>query len=222
MEAVGARDHDRRHPISPPHLRAAAQTNDDLVRGGRQVPKGHLLAEHAAEPAGVRQRADQHEPRLAPRRDRQLQPVPLNLLARRVVDLDRRRLPGPVLTGHADRPELQPPDLADQGRIGPIEPGVDQLAEQHGRLDVRVLDEPGLQIGAERFKAARRRRPVLTGAIAGEVLPDGLAVPAGMPGDRRRIPATLRERVYLHVVLLCEHPLRVLLASSNGLKNHGR
>ena len=65
--------------------------DEHLVHRLGQMAEGHLLAEHGPEAAGVRQRADQHERRLAPRGDRQLQPVPLDLLAGRVIDLDRRR-----------------------------------------------------------------------------------------------------------------------------------
>ena len=68
-----------------------------IAGGIGQMPEGHLLAEHAPETARVRQRADQHERRLAPRGVMQLEPVPLDLLPGRVLDLHRRCPPGSLL-----------------------------------------------------------------------------------------------------------------------------
>ena len=179
------------------------------MRRAGQVPEGHLLAEHRPEPAGMRQRADEHVRRLPPRRVRQLEPVPLDLLTRRMVDLRRRRPPAPLLTDQTHRPQPGPSQLTDQRRIRAIEPSLGQLVEQrHGR-EVRVIDEPGGDIRPPRLKTARRPLPRRHRA-GGQILADRLAVPARVPADRRLIPAARGQGMYLHVVLLCEHPHRSL------------
>jgi len=126
-EPVGARHDDRGHPIGPPDARRPAERDQDAVHRFGQVPEGHLLAEHRPEAARVRQRANQHERRLAPRDvlRSELEPVPLDLLARRVVDLDRHGAAATMLADQTDRPQLQAPQLAHQRRIGPIEPRID-------------------------------------------------------------------------------------------------
>lgn len=58
-----------------------------------------------------------------------------------------------------------------------------------------------------------RRPALLLAALAAQIPPDGLVIAAGMPGDRRHRPAPRLQRVNLHVVLLCEHPPRGLLAA---------
>lgn len=220
-QAVGAGDHDRRHPVGPPDPGGAAEGDEHAVHRLGEVPEGHLLAEHAAEAPRVRQRAEQQERRRSPRRVVQLKPVPLDLLAGRVVDLDRHRAAAMVLADQAQRPQLKAPQLPDQRRVAAIEPGLGELAEQHRRVQVRVIDEPRLDIATERFQAARRRPAVLPDALALHVLRDRLAVAAGMPADRGHGPAARLQRVYLHVVLLCEHPPRVLLVRC-GFENRRR
>jgi hypothetical protein len=41
-----------------------------------------------------------------------------------MLELDRRRPAAALLADQADRPQLQPPQLADQRRIGALEPGL--------------------------------------------------------------------------------------------------
>src|SRR5690606_16551392 len=66
---------------------------------------------------------------------------------------------------------------------------------------------------AERIKTARRRPTLLPGALASQVLTDRLGVAAGVAADRSDRPTPRLQGVDLHVVLLCEHPPRVLLRS---------
>ncbi len=77
VQPVSARDHRARHPADPPHEAAATKPGEDLVGRAGQVPERDLLAEHRPEPARMRQRPDQQIRRLLPRRDRQLQPIPV-------------------------------------------------------------------------------------------------------------------------------------------------
>jgi hypothetical protein len=159
-QPVGSGDHDRGHPVGPPHARRATEGDQHAVHRLGEVPEGHLLAEDAAEAAGVRQRAEQHERRLTPRGVVQLKPVPLDLLARRVLDLDPDRVAAAVLAHPAHGPQLQATQLTHERRIGAVEPGVDELAVKHRRVDVRVIDEPCRQIVAKRLRqlGARPRR----------------------------------------------------------------
>src|SRR5450631_4835581 len=74
---------------------------------------------------------------------------------------------------------------------------------------MRVIDEPGGDIRPPRLQTARS--PLPDHLIAGDqVLADRLAVPARVTTDRRLIPAAHSQSMYLHVVLLCEHPHRSL------------
>src|ERR1035438_7617902 len=75
---------------------------------------------------------------------------------------------------------------------------------------MRVIDEPLRDIRPPRLKATRRRLPHQRLLARGQVPADRLAVPARVPADRRLIPATRSQSMYLHVVLLCEHPHRSL------------
>jgi hypothetical protein len=69
-----------------------------------------------------------------------------------MVDLNRDRAASPVLADQADRSQLQATQVADQRRIGPIEPRRDELAMQHGRVHVRVMVEARLEVAAERLQ----------------------------------------------------------------------
>src|SRR5450755_534036 len=75
---------------------------------------------------------------------------------------------------------------------------------------MRVIDEPFRDIRPPRLKATRRRLPHQRLLAGGQVPADRLAVPARVPADRRLIPAARSQSMYLHVVLLCEHPHRSL------------
>src|SRR5450755_357968 len=75
---------------------------------------------------------------------------------------------------------------------------------------MRVIDEPFRDIRPPRLKATRRRLPHQRLLAGGQVPADRLAVPARVTADRRLIPAARSQSMYLHVVLLCEHPHRSL------------
>ena len=165
----------------------------------------HPVGEHAPHPAGVRQGTNQHIRLLAPRRLRQLKPVQLQLLTRVVIQPDRDLHPT-GLAAVTDRPQAELSDLADQRRVGAIEPERHELVEQHASAQMRVIDEPGLDVGAVELKTARC--PIPGWPVAGQVLRDRLAVPAGMPRDRGLRPTPARKCVYLHIVLLGQHPPR--------------
>ena len=157
----------------------------------------------AAQPPGMRERADQDVGLLAPGGLGQLPPVQLQLVAGLVVDLDRRRLLAGA-AGQAGRAQRQPAQLAHQGRVGALEAERDQLAEQHAGEHVVVVGEAGAQVVAVGLQAAGR--PLALGAIVAQIGANGLAVTAGVAGDGRDRPPPSGKCVDLHVVLLCEHP----------------
>ncbi len=103
-------------------------------------------------------RPDEHIGRLAPRRLRELQPVPLDLLARLMSKLDRDAVPaGPARLAARAQPEQ--PQLPHERHVGALEPELDDLAIEHRPVDVRVIDQSRCQVVAERLKAARRPAP---------------------------------------------------------------
>jgi hypothetical protein len=138
----------------------------------------------------------------------------LDLLAGRVLDLDRHRpAAAVVLADQAHGSQLLPAQLADQRRVGALEPGVDELAVQHGGVEVRVIAKARRDVRAKRLQAARRRPAVLAGALAAQVPADRLGITSGVAADGSNRPAPRPERVDLHVILLSEHPRWALLQS---------
>jgi hypothetical protein len=103
LDVAGARYDDRRQPVGAPDAGRPAETADDPVHRFDEVRLVRAIAEHAAEVTGVRQRAEEHVGRPAPRRPA-VEPVPLCLVSKPVLDLDR--LPAAhARTGLAVRPE---------------------------------------------------------------------------------------------------------------------
>jgi hypothetical protein len=71
---------------------------------------------------------------------------------------------------------------------------------------MRVLDQPFTAVVDEHGEAILDRRGTHPGdAFAVQIGADRLAVMAEMRGDRRDRPASLAERVSVHIILLCEH-----------------
>ncbi len=81
---------------------------------------------------------------------------------------------------------------------------------------MRVVGEPGRQVGRERGQRIRRRAGPDAGlAFPAQVATDGLAVTAKMAGDRRDRPPAPCQSMNLHVFSLCEH--RAGAPSDDGL-----
>ena len=86
---IGAAGHDDRgHAVGAPVPGRAPEAPQDRVHGLDQMGLIHRLGEHAADPARVRQRAQQHVGGAAPGCPAALEPVPLDLVTRRMFDLD--------------------------------------------------------------------------------------------------------------------------------------
>lgn len=99
------------------------------------------LAEHTPAAPRVRQRTDQHKRWLTPRRFAQLQPVELQLLPRRMIDLDRD-VDTATPAALTNRTQPKRPQLPRERLIGTIEPKPSNLAEQHRPQHVRIVHEP--------------------------------------------------------------------------------
>ena len=152
----------RQHLAVPPSRRSTPSSAP--TRCGEVL----ALGEHRAEPARVRQRPDQHDTPARPTASSgSSSQSELDLLARLVLDLDRRACP-PRCADHAHRPQLEPAQLPRQRRVRPLEP------------------EPG---------ATRAAAPSRPGADRPEPLSDVATErlqrirPADAPPDRAR-PAT--------------------------------
>ena len=136
---------DRDHPIETPHPRQTPERASDAVERVDGVWLILGLGKPAAPAAGMRERADEQRRRGAPpprcRRVREIHPVPLRLLASRVVD-DRDRTPLGRVATLTMRTQRTHPQLPGERRIRLIKPEPDDLVEQRHRPQMRILDQP--------------------------------------------------------------------------------
>jgi hypothetical protein len=189
-------------------LRAVAPKRaKELVDRGSEVGEALALREGAAQAPRVGEDADEHVGLAPPGRLLELEPVELELLTGLVRDLGDDRLTGAAAPAAGAQGELA--DLAHERRVGALEAEIPKLAVKHGREDVRIVGEAGLQVGAvgleRRGRAASLRLP------ARQVAADRLRVAAGVAGDRGDRPAASSQCVDLHVVLHRQHSLGALL-----------
>ena len=197
------------HPIETPHPGQPAQRACDLIERVNGVRLILGLGEPSTPPTRVRECADEQRRIRAPPprrgRVREIDPVPLGLLASGVID-DRHRPPLRGVATLAMRAQLAQPELPRERRIRLIEPEHDNLVEQRHRPKMRVLDESLTAIRGERIEhTCTGRSADACGAFAVQIRADRLAVMAEMASDRRDRPASLEERVRVHIILLCEH-----------------
>jgi len=138
LRAIGRSPSDRTpHPGQPTELAG------DLIERVDRVRLILRLSQHPTPPAGVSKRADEQR-RVRPpppRRGRvgEVNPVPLCLLTRRVIDHRHRaalRRPARLTR----RTQAAGAQLAGERRIRPVEAKRDNLVEQRRRPQMRVLD----------------------------------------------------------------------------------
>ena len=178
----GGRRADRRGPVEAPAPRRAAQAAQHPVDAvdERRLVLG--VAEDPAHLAAVGQRADQQVGHPAPGR-RQLQEVPLDLLAGGMADLDRRPAPDPR-AGLAVRPQLAAPDRLGEARVRPRVTQPACLVPEGRRPDVRILPQPLAHVRQVRRQRVRDRPPALPRPpLAPDVCPDRGPAPTQVPGD---------------------------------------
>jgi hypothetical protein len=197
---IGAARHDHRgQPVGPPVAGGAAQAPHHRVHRLDQVRLIHRLGQHAAGPARVRQRAEQHIRRPGPRRPAPLEPVPLDLLTRRMADLDR--LPAPHARARlAVRPQAREAQLPGEAHIRPVITQRHDLIEQRRHPQMRIISEPRRHIRRERRQRIRASRPAdPRHPLPGQIRPDRLAVTTKMTGDSRDRPSPPRQCACFHV-----------------------
>ena len=122
-------------------------------------------------------------------------------------DRSRWSAPGRVAAGRPDTPaaarSVAAPglrsDTSDRTQPRRARPAGSRPADKGHR-------RTGRRYTPARLQAAHGPLPDKRSFAGGEVLPDRLAAPARVPADRRLIPATRSQSMYLHVVLLCELP----------------
>lgn len=203
------------HPVEAPLLRQPTQLAGRLVQGVDELGLVLGRSEGAAPLAGVSERTDEQVRVLAPaprrRRVGELEPVPLGLLTRWVLD----RCVRPTLGGRAGlavRPQIPSADLACEGRIRPVVAKPGDLIEQGHCPQVRVFGEACADVVDERLeRVVGGGLPDAGGPLVVEVGADGLAVPVQVPGDRRDRPALPAQCVSVDVFLPCQHGKRGLL-----------
>jgi hypothetical protein len=135
------------------------------------------VAEDPAHPPAVGQGTDQQVGGLPPGR-REVEEVPLDLLSRQVVDLDRRPAPDPG-TGLAVRPQLAAPDRLGETGVGPGVPEPADLVPERRRPDVRISRSRSVTYakygssgsGVERRRSPGRRSPRMYARIVFRLRP---------------------------------------------------
>ena len=182
---------DRRHAIDAPAPGGAAEAAQHLVEGLDQMGLVLGLGEDAAELARARERPHQQMGVVAPRSFWQFDPVPLDLFARRVLDLDG----GPTLdarTRLAVGTELVGAQAPGEALVAEREPEGADLVIEGACPHVGVLGEAGSQIRDVLDEGVGFCASALAGhPLAIQVGPDRLAVPTQVPGDGRDRPALL-------------------------------
>ena len=117
------------------------------------------------------------------------------------------RHPPAFRTGRAEVPG---PDLPGQRLIRRGERESFQLVEQGDRPQMRVFDQPRGHVVDERGERIISAFPHPRFALTVQVVPDRLAVPADMVGDRGDRPALPAKRVDVLVFLPCDHETGLL------------
>jgi hypothetical protein len=219
-DPAAARVTDGGHPVEPPGAGQPTQPDADPVQRVDQVRLIGRLGQHPAPPPGVCQRSDQQQRLRPPAPLRgwvgQLQPVELSLLTRRVLDHRYRPTAGRAAR-FARRTQPTGTNLAGERRIRAVVTQLEQLVEQRGRPQVRVLAQPFPAVAGERLERIGLGPAALAGdPVAAQVGADGLAVMAQVPGDRRDRPAPAMQRVRVHIVLPCDHETWRSLRTAGG------
>jgi len=133
-----------------------------------------------------------------------LEPVPLLLGAGWVGDLDR--WPAPHARARLTvRTQPSHAKLAGEAHIAQPVAQPSHLVVQGAGPDVRIVGEPGGQVGHERLQRVGRRAAPAGGPLTPHVGTDRLRIAVEMTGDGRDRPSPLAQCVHLHVFSPCEH-----------------
>ena len=186
----------RRHAVHPPAPSGAPQPAQHRVHGLNQMCLVGGWGDHPPGAPRMRQRPQQRISDAAPGRLAPLEPVPLDLLAGRMTDLDR--LP-PRNTSARLAMRAQPgrSKLADETRIGTVIADLDHLVEKRRRPHVGVISEASSQI---RHEPLQRIRPAAGEPPAGVGLPDSHGPSCGHGQDGGRSPRSTTPSSSKHVL----------------------
>ena len=199
-----------RHPVDAPLAGGPTESTQHPIDGLEQVGFILRLGEHPSRLTREGQPPLEQMQGVTPGR-RQLHPVPLDLLARLVLDLDR----GPVLAagaGHAGRTQAADPDLPGEGDVAQLEAELGDLVVQRRTPDMRVVAEADANVVDERREEVGCGRLTRAGGPAiAKVGLNRVPAEADMTGDGRVGPAPLLKCRYLHVLLLRQHVLGLLV-----------
>jgi len=129
----------------------------------------------------------------------------LAFLTGRMID-HRHRLASGSPTRSTRRPQLTVSDLAGERHIAlPIPQGLG-FVEQRRRPKVGILGQPLTHISLDHLERIRLRRPPLPRhPLTRKVSSYCSSVSSQMPGNSRDRPSPFPQRVYFHVLLLCQH-----------------
>ncbi len=189
LDAVGAGNQDRGHPIHPPAPGVTPQPEKDLVDPSDQVRLVHPRGELGAEPARVREHPHQYVDLLPPGGVAKFQPVPLDLLTRRMLYLGGRLSLYP-LAGAAVRAQRPIAQLADEGRVALRVAQLLGFVVERGSPEMGIVVKALAQVGFELLEAVLSGPATLTDlAFSLQMGPHRLAVAAQMAGNGRYRPA---------------------------------
>ena len=128
-----------------------------------------------------------------------LEPVPLDLFASGMVDLDRLSTLYPRAR-LAVRAQAGQADLAGEAHIRAAVTEDDDLVVERRGPQVRVVGKARRDVGAVVGKSIRPRRATNTrSSFAGQIGADRLAVTVEMAGDGRDGPSPLEQSICFHV-----------------------
>src|SRR5438128_2991673 len=202
QQVAGLDVHRGRHPVDAPAPGGAAEQAQNPVHCLGQVGLVLALSEGAAELGRVGEGGLKQVRLASPGSLGQLQPVPLDLLPRLVLDLGR----DPAVSTRAvwaDRPQRALPDLSCEALVAaPVAELVD-LAVKHRGPDVGVVTEPDSDVPLDAGEGVRLGRASLSGLTTlANIGTDGATVEAGVPGDGGDGPPSPGQCHDFHVFLL--------------------
>jgi hypothetical protein len=211
LDIAAAGHDDRGQPVGAPVTSRATVTAQHAVDALDEMRLVHGLLDHAAHPARMGQRAEQDERGATPGCPPPLEPVPLELGARGVGDLDGVPAPDPG-AGLAAGTQPMAPDAPGERLVSRVPAERHQLVVERRDPQVRVVGEAGADVPDERFERVGDRAVADPGCpVTPQIRAHRPAVASDVPGDGRDRPSPGGECVDLHVVSLCEHGAGLLL-----------
>src|SRR5208283_3792967 len=182
-----------------PFAGSPTEASHDCVHRLYEVRLVHRLRQHPTGAARVRQGAQEHIGRLCPRSVPAFEPVPLDLVARGVIDLDRISTLYPRAR-LAVRAQARQADLTGEAHVRTAVTETDDLVVKCRGPQMRVVDKAGGEVRAVVGQSIRpRQAPDTRSSFAVQVRANRLAVTLEMAGDGRDGPSPLEQSICFHV-----------------------